>query len=803
MANGWLAEQIRPKSPKFLLSKIAARELQYIRAQDAEGQYECSLLELVPRLHPKSVSPNWLAPYAKVLERPFDDAVRTELVFAAPPQHGKALDIETPMLTLRGWVKAGEVSPGDRLVASDGSWTTVLAVHPQGEVPLFRVQFTNGKSNFGPTLRACAEHQWLVTQRYGGPSRIRTTEQLAGDLIEADGRNKWRIPIVSPLIREKQDLLIEPYVLGLWLGDGTSTAGAVTTADVQVLDAFVGAGYQRGFSTNRNTGAATTYGFLRLMQPLRELGVLGNKHIPRQYLDSSTEDRLALLQGLCDSDGWVAKNGSQQAYCSTNERLAEDFRFLVHSLGGTCTERVRPAAAKTAWEIWFRLPDGLSGFRLERKAERLNDCSARSEPRRFISSIEPDGVGQAVCFTVDAQDSLFCAGRELVLTHNTFLTLTGLVRLFQRYPGREHCYVTYNQVRADEVSSNLKMLAEAAGLNPQGPKYRLELAGGTAIKIIGIGSSLTGAPISGILVIDDPVKDREDAESARMRDRAWNWWTDVADVRVHPGGAVIVMATRWHVDDLSGRLIKHGWRYINLKAIADGTEDPIGRSDGQALWPDKRPLEWLNPKRENAYTWASLYQGEPRPRGGTLFGEPSWYDPKALPTVGYTQAHGLDLAYSAKTHADWSVCWTMLKHGDLYYVLDVKRAQVQAPEFAATLKQQAVNYPGKMRWYGSTTEVGTGQLLGSLGGLRINAKLAKGDKFVRAQPIAAAWNGGRILLPRGASWADVVIDEFGSFTGVNDRHDDLIDAAAACFDELQLKSLDLGVGGARSSRQWR
>jgi predicted phage terminase large subunit-like protein len=383
----------------------------------------------------------------------------------------------------------------------------------------------------------------------------------------------------------------------------------------------------------------------------------------------------------------------------------------------------------------------------------------------------------------------------------TELTLHALVWIALKYPGLRHAYVTYSQERAEYVSRKFQDLALEAGLAPEGNLSDVRLKGGTEIRFTSVGGSLTGFTVDGLLVIDDPFKDRVTAESARLRKRVQEWFSDVARSRRAPRTAIVVMATRWHEDDLSGYLVREkGYRYVNFKAIAEGpvndlgvvADDPNGRQPGEALWPAVKPPEFFVEERSDAYTWASLYQGEPRPRGGKVFREPALY--QALPTKGYVGAFGLDLAYTAKTHADWSILIEGWWLDGFLYVVDVQRKQVDAPSFALTLKARASNRPGwSMRWYASGTEKGAADFL-KRQGIPIKVKHPNGDKFVRAQPVAAAWNAGKVLLPDPehihAPWLPSFLDVVQSFTGVNDIRDDDVDALAALFDELATESDD-------------
>jgi predicted phage terminase large subunit-like protein len=381
----------------------------------------------------------------------------------------------------------------------------------------------------------------------------------------------------------------------------------------------------------------------------------------------------------------------------------------------------------------------------------------------------------------------------------TELTLRALIWWAIQRPGLRHAYITYNQDRAEEVSRQFTLIAEAAGLRPEGNLAGIRLKGGTTIRFTSVNGSLTGFAVDGVAVIDDPIKGPVEAQSAIVRKRAVEFFDSVVFIRRHPGTSFVVMATRWHPEDLSGVLIKRGWPYINLKAIAEGEVnedgtvegDPLGRLPGEALWPQRKPPEFFDSERKNAFWWAALFQGEPRPRGGNVFGEPGMYS--RLPVEGYRGAYGLDLAYSAKTHADWSICVEIWRVDPgrgappVFYVVDVQRKQVSAPEFALTLKAKHSARPFPMRWYAAGTEKGSADFLKSRG-IPISAVTPRGDKFARAQSVAAAWNDGRVMVPDpehvSAPWLPDFLTIVQGFTGVHDTHDDDVEALAAGFDEL-------------------
>jgi predicted phage terminase large subunit-like protein len=370
----------------------------------------------------------------------------------------------------------------------------------------------------------------------------------------------------------------------------------------------------------------------------------------------------------------------------------------------------------------------------------------------------------------------------------------------KKHPELRNAYATYSAERAQRVGRGAAGIAERAGLDLDTVNlgiWRTPQGGQTLWT--SVGGSMTGEPIDGVLVIDDSIKDRKEAESPTIRQNQVDWWHSVAETRLHKGASVIVMMTRWHPEDLAGYLVKQcGFQYINLKAIADERR-PLGddREPGEPLWPAKHPLETLLKRKEqNEWNFAAMYQGEPRPRGGSLFREPAFYT--ELPTRGFRVSYGVDLSYTEKTHADFSVCvelWAVPPSrgvgsdqsplGWTIYVVDVQRKQVEAPAFTLTLKSKHSQRSGKFHWYASGTEKGSAQFIKAKGIPLVVKDPGGRDKFTRAQQTSELWNNGRILLPADSDvnpWLDVFIDEVTSFTGVKDLHDDQVDALVAGVD---------------------
>jgi phosphate starvation-inducible PhoH-like protein len=361
---------------------------------------------------------------------------------------GRAQPLDSSVLTPGGWRPIGELEVGDLVVGSDGLPTPVLGVYPQGRKDVYRVRTQDGAST-----RCCGEHLWTVTTRHdrrrGKPARVLETREMIGNLRAAHA-HRYELPLVQPVEFEPQPVPMDPYALGLLLGDGcltTSTTPSFTTADPELADALESA--LDGSELRRKSQVDYVLrhvnghrGGVIVANPvtttLRQLGLAGTrsstKFIPAAYLRNSAEVRLGVLQGLLDSDGGPVRQAARTCriqYATSSERLRDDVVFLVRSLGGVAYWRTRPAEGRRpgrargrdvhhrsdAHVMDIRLPEGVEPFRLGRKRD-VYDASGGGRPMRFIDSIEPEGEAEMVCIQVAAADSLYVTD-DLLVTHNT------------------------------------------------------------------------------------------------------------------------------------------------------------------------------------------------------------------------------------------------------------------------------------------------------------------------------------------------------------------------------------------------
>ncbi|CAM3496393.1 replicative DNA helicase [Occultella aeris] len=429
------------------------------------------------------------------------------IVLAARPAVGKALALDTPLPTPTGWTTMGDVSVGDLLIAADGTPTEVVAATDvMTDRPCYEVTFDDGT-----TIVADAQHQWLTetrasrksaqaaAARYNGYrnqrtfAQVRTTDEIADSVrcLTADARLNHSVTNGRPLELPKADLAIEPYVLGVWLGDGHSASARYTSADPEIAMRIEGLGYEVhpgsgltysvmlpkssvqsrecvvcGDEFVPRTSQAKTCGRscggrargiegmnagpvcpdcgrpssgMRRCQVchnehgtvhglLRAIGVLGNKHIPTDYLRSSESQRRELLAGLLDTDGTVSPTGAVQ-FTVVSERLATDVRELVHSLGyrtGFTRKAVpgRKLETSTAYTITFTTADEVFG--LTRKQVAHKERATRATPRRlsrFITQVRRVGSVPVRCVEIAHPSHLYMASRAMIPTHNSTMGL--------------------------------------------------------------------------------------------------------------------------------------------------------------------------------------------------------------------------------------------------------------------------------------------------------------------------------------------------------------------------------------------
>ncbi|MFC7218780.1 PhoH family protein [Streptomyces polyrhachis] len=363
---------------------------------------------------------------------------------------GRSQPVWMTVLTPEGWRPIGDLQVGDLVIGSNGEPTPVLGVYPQGEKDIYRVSAQDGSWTL-----CCGEHLWTVRtasdKRRGKPWRVMETQEMIGNLRAAHAR-RYELPLLTaPVEFPERPVPMDAYALGLLLGDGCltgSTTPGFSTADPELAEALEAA--LPGVRVRQKNGPDYTLNRVRkpgdvitlenpVTRVLRGLDLLGSrshsKFVPEDYLYNTPAVRLALLQGLLDSDGGPVTQSDRTCriqYTTTSTILADDVVALVQSLGGVAYRRRRAAEGRApglaggrevhhrhdAFTLDIRLPEGMEPFRLARKRETYHAAGGGGRPMRFIDDIQPAGREEAVCIQVAAEDSLYVT-QDYLLTHNT------------------------------------------------------------------------------------------------------------------------------------------------------------------------------------------------------------------------------------------------------------------------------------------------------------------------------------------------------------------------------------------------
>jgi hypothetical protein len=386
---------------------------------------------------------------------------------------GKAIDVNTPIATPDGWKPMGEMVVGDKVFSENGIPCNVVWVSDVIREETYKLTFSDGSE-----IIAGTNHEWFTEtnkdrqkllrrgseyreqRKVKRPSRgigkrpdlseansnrtydyldkpvstIKTTKELFETLKDGEQTNH-AIYVCKALELPDERLEMPPYVLGAWLGDGCSTAGQISGIDTEILDYVKGEGYEVTDHAN-----IYSHGIIGLLPQLKKLGVYNDKHIPTEYLRGSKEQRLLLLQGLMDTDGYCDTRGQCEIQL-VNKRLIDDVYELICSLGIKVQIRVGRATlyGKDCGEKYrLKFLTELPVFRLTRKLERQKMSGFRgTHNRRYIVDIQPIEPVPLKCIQVDSPSHLYLAGKSMIPTHNSYWLRWTLVRLlmiyFQKY----------------------------------------------------------------------------------------------------------------------------------------------------------------------------------------------------------------------------------------------------------------------------------------------------------------------------------------------------------------------------------
>ena len=775
--------------------------------------------EMAVALNPKTVQ----TPALDLIDRALVELANTpdgRLIVTMAPQEGKALALDTPVPTPTGWATMGTLRVGDEVIGGDGKPCRVTWVSP---VWTGRECYAVTTGD-GEQIVADAAHEWVAKLGRRRSTRIVETTDLAKPRLKA-------AQITAPhhgLDLPDADLPLDPYVLGVWLGDGTTGQAAITCHpdDAAIRDRFAEAGWPLRHTGRLHWTMAPdapngTWGRgnpTPAKAALRAAGVLTDKHIPPAYLRASRAQRLALLQGLIDSDGYVMPKG-QVEFCSVKRQLADDVRELVYSLGakavtgvGRATMAGRDCGPK--YRVRFYLADAAH---LPRKAVHCKDSSVSRV--RYVRATPCESV-PTVCIEVDSDDHTFLAGCTMLPTHNSVRAATDFPTwLLARRPDTRIIVASYGQTlatRNGRAIRNRIIGNPALGLRiapDNGAASQWTIDGHTGgVYAVSIGSGVSGWACDA-MIIDDPIKSRAEADSETFRQRVWDWWTDEASTRLSPGAPVALILTRWHHDDLAGRLLAEPdsrWKVLNIPAQCDDMEtDPLGRKAGEFMLSTRgrTRAQWeIRKAAVGPRAWASLFQGRPTPDQGNMFPSDSWARYRIPPWIerddGARIIPGLhaetdaeliqswDFTFKDSKGSDFVVGQVWLRRGVHVYILDQVRRRAGFDESRQMMLDLTARWPQAVLKLVEDKANGPAilnSLRAHVGGM-VPVE-PEGSKYARAAAITPLVVAQNVVLPDptevpGTAWVTDLVDEAREFPSAT--HDDTVDAMSQAVHRLLL-----------------
>lgn len=308
---------------------------------------------------------------------------------------------------------------------------------------------------------------------------------------------------------------------------------------------------------------------------------------------------------------------------------------------------------------------------------------------------------------------------------------------------------------------------------------RFNTSAGGAYYAVGAGGPITGRGAH-LLLIDDPIKGAAQADSDVERRKLREWYTSVAYTRLMPGGAVVIIQTRWHEDDLAGWLLREhadeGWEVLSLPALSD---------EGAALWPEAYPAERLLAiKRQvGSRVWEALYQQRPSPAEGGMFKRAWWQYYRELPAEADQVVGSWDLTFKNKATSDWVVGQVWARCGARKYLVDQVRGRMNFPETIAAIKAFVAKWPQARPILIEDAANGPA-VIATLASIipGIVAVTPIGSKVARAAACTATVEAGNVYLPEGAEWVGDFVEEHAAFP--NGAHDDQVDAMSQALPRL-------------------
>lgn len=760
---------------------------------------------------------------------------------------GKQLCVDTDIPTPTGWVKLKDISVGDRVFDENGNPCTVTAVYDPPTKVAYRLTFSDGEF-----LDAGAEHQWVTwthrerkqyLRHNGSPSdfpdnwptysfrgvgpQIRTTQDIVDSFRHGIRKNlNHCVPVCGDLNYPLAPLPIDPWVLGYWLGNGSTRNGAISTnADdtFEVMERIRASGFEIG-AMSRN---GRDFGTRGLLVALREIGVLNNKHVPEIYLRSSIDQRRMLLAGLLDSDGHCDKTSGHIEFCTTLKVLSDAVVELARSLGqkpivAEGVSRLNGVDYGPKWRVTWR--PTFNPFVLRRKGLAWRPCGSQGlrNAHRMITDFEQIDSKPMRCLTVDSPNSMFLAGRGMIPTHNTRVGAEWLsykaITDPQALP-KAVIAPTMNDVRYTCFEGNSGIL------NIIPPEFVVDYNKTNLIITLTNGGIIRG------FGSESPERLRGPQNAAIWGDElaAWQypqetWDMAMMGLRLGPNPQVVWTTTPKPIELVRKLTLPKDKRVITRGATFDNKAN--------------LPQSFLDKMEED---YAGTTMGRQEIQGELIDPEEAgiikrswfriWPAKKPLPQFEWV-IMSLDTAFTEATmdkktrDADYSACtvWGVFRHEGKSncLLLDCWQEQLGLPDLIKRVRKESQIAYGDDQdsamvtpMYGSSKPQSSGKKIDMIiiedkgSGISLRQSLeregimayaynpGRADKLTRLHMVSAVFARRQVWLPesekfpgRARTWVEPLVAQLCAFTGSGSiKHDDLVDSATQAVRLMMDKNL--------------
>lgn len=701
----WLAERCEEMVSKTLARDLGmAREFVSLHKKVllAAAPYDfdsyCLYLEFNREPEKKFYSPR--RKILKVLVDDLQDLSEGKIDFlgiSLPPRVGKLLSDDTPIMTRDGWKNHGDLIVGDYVVGLDGEYKRVEHVFPK-DVANYEVEFTNGER-----IRCHGKHEWVVYNRHKQKWETIETEEMLRQGIESGEPNKrghryhFLLPAAEPMDGQNMDLPIDPYVFGLWLGDGSTSTPSMTICDtdIRLVYEVVRRGY--GIRCAYTQVGCKRYVFNGLRDDLQKVGLCKGhrareKYIPEIYLRASISQRLELLAGLIDTDGTIdQKHSNRVSFSTTNIDICDGICELISSFGWRFSKVVHPPCTsssgvegnKDVYTILF-CPTMKIPCRLQRK-KVFYKAQHRRIAVKAIRRIEPVSGN---CIQVEG--GIYRAGRSMLPTHNSTLCIFFMTWIMGKRPDvasvmsghsdklTDGFYRELLSIMSDnetylwqDVFPNVKIVDNSAknetiDLNTKKrfPTMTCRSISGTLTGAVEIGTG-------GILYCDDLIEDLEESLNPIRLQSKYDAYLNQLKDRKKLGALELMVGTRWNVFDPMGRVQQQyeGNERYRFRVVPALNEDGESNFDYPFdLGFDTAYYRDMKESIDDA-TWNAKYMGNPYIREGLLFAEDElqFYN-GVLPDGEPEKVAVCDVAWGGGDSTAMPIAYI---YGDAVYIHDV------------------------------------------------------------------------------------------------------------------------------------